>query len=173
MGGLAKAEVGPVTERPKGSRQPLLSIGWIHSAGARQLAMTALRHQQRVEANAIRFAFRCAAAVARNRTEALIRSGFAHRFLVAAQEVCALTRAAAIAQLRDEQEAAIGAQRNKGIAEEFAEAAQITARLRTQHADQCRSQSASLRNERPRSLKPRRIPHFSKTARHRAARVPK
>lgn len=158
MGGLAKAEIGPVTERPKGSRQPLSKTSRTHNVGSWRAvaAMIALRNAHSTEMAAARFSLRCSTAAARNRDEALIRGGFAHRFFVASQEACASKRAATIEQLKGEQEAALQTRRARAIAEEFAEVAQTIARLRTRHGEERRTLSASLRQQR---RGPRTGPH--------------
>jgi hypothetical protein len=113
--------------------------------------MIALRNAHSTEMAAARFSLRCSTAAARNRDDALIRGGFAHRFFVASQEACAAKRAAAIEQLKGEQEAALQARSERAVAEEFAEVAQTISRLRARHGDDRRALSASLRQQRRRS----------------------
>jgi hypothetical protein len=58
-----------------------------------------------------------AAMAERRRDEALVRQGFVHRFLLAMQETCAAKRAALVAQLTAEQEAALVQVKEKEKAE--------------------------------------------------------
>jgi hypothetical protein len=81
------------------------------------------------------------------RDEAAIRQGFAHRFLLAMAETCALYRAAAIEQIQREQEAALGLMKEKARAELRGKLARSLAPVQARHHDERRGAQAKRRRE--------------------------
>lgn len=96
-------------------RHPLLQNGKGSIAGWHDAAseITALAQAHQLETALVRRAIALACRGASLQEQAAVRHGFAHRFLLAGREVCVLRRLAFIAQLKDEQQAALRNVRDK------------------------------------------------------------
>jgi len=135
----SQARTGSIAERMVGPRHPLPNEDRARTdnswrATASELA--ALRQLHAVEIQATRFRARQAAASLRRRDEALVRQGFVHRFLVAMQETCAAKRAAMVAQITTEQEAAVAQVREKARAEAKGRIERSLAPVRARHRNE-------------------------------------
>lgn len=131
-----EARTGPVKERMVGPRHPLQSSPRTRIIDGWRAASAALRRVQALDIDAARFRIRTTLAAEARRDEALVRQGFAHRFLVAMQETCILRRRAAIRQLQAEQEAVVGEVQHKARAETRELVACSVASVRMRHRDE-------------------------------------
>lgn len=110
--------------------------------------VAALRQAQAAEVQATRRSVMQARSSERNQEEAAIRQGFAHRFLLAMAETCAVRRATAIEIIRREQEAAVEIARRKADAETPSALARTLTPVQQRHRDERRCLRAKRRLER-------------------------
>jgi hypothetical protein len=134
-----------------GPRHPLLSQtkgspveAW-RSAAAE---IAALRQAQAAELRATRGRVKLAQASDQRTAESVVRQSFAHRFLLAGQEVCAAKRLALLYQLRAEQNAMLVRARQQARAEAPGQVARTLVPLQSQHESERRGLQARRRAER-------------------------
>lgn len=125
-----------------GPRRPLLSKHRARNGHASRPAaaeFAALREAHAFEILAARFSIRLALAAQRQQEQAAIRQGFAHRFLLAAQEVCAARRGAALDALAREQEAALQKAQERRKAETALHINRHLAPIRARHHEEMKA----------------------------------